>query len=669
QGTKGDSLVVELAGEKRGLWTDFATGEGGDAIALWAGANGLSAKADFPKVIEGAATWLGMAPSPRRQSFGNSEKQPPMDDLGAYTAKWDYTTADGKLICCVYRFDPPGGKTFRPWDATRQRFGDPTPWPLYNLPGIAKANTVVLVEGEKCADALIGLGLCATTAMHGAGAITKTLKTDWSPLKGKQVAVWPDKDAVGWRYAEAVAEAAAKAGARSVAILVPPEDRPEKWDVADAVDEGFDCAAFIRDGEHKVVKDAPAGLPTFTLGELLDDDSPLPPDLVGPRVLTPGGLLVFGGAPKVGKSDFLLSWLTHMAAGATFLGMTPPRPLRVFYLQAEVQYHYLRERVKGINIPPHRISDARRNLVATPQLRLVLNDAGLERIIPAIDGAFGGEAPDIIAIDPIRNVFDGGGDAGENDNQAMLYFLSERVERLRHAVNPDAGVILTHHTRKLGKKQLEEDPFQALAGAGSLRGYYSTGMILYRPDENLTPRVLMHELRNGAAIPHKHVDKVNGVWREVRDSQRLVLKDHGERLDAERRRKHDVILELLFDEAAEGRCYTANQFSQAFEGKCGLGGERSIHRRIDVLSTKGYIKHFDNHRDYGLRSPERSKFGYMCVEGMVLRTPAGEPDAETGEAVWDSRLVLPTHFKCPQTGGCVPVENPNIWVYQEEADS
>ncbi len=25
-----------------------------------------------------------------------------------------------------------------------------------------------------------------------------------------------------------------------------------------------------------------------------------------------------------------------------------------------------------------------------------------------------------------------------------------------------------------------------------------------------------------------------------------------------------------------------------------------------------------------------------------------------------------THFKCPQTGVALPVENPNVWVYQEE---
>ena len=89
-----------------------------------------------------------------------------------------------------------------------------------------------------------------------------------------------------------------------------------------------------------------APLACFSLGQLLDDRSALPDDIIAPRVLTPGGLLVLGGAPKVGKSDFLISWLVHMAAGQPFLGFTPPRPLRIFYLQAEIQYHYLRERLK-----------------------------------------------------------------------------------------------------------------------------------------------------------------------------------------------------------------------------------------------------------------------------------------------------------------------------------
>ncbi|WP_219908860.1 AAA family ATPase [Nitrosomonas nitrosa] len=185
----------------------------------------------------------------------------------------------------------------------------------------------------------------------------------------------------------------------------------------------LDRLEFIACAERRVIKALLPTLATFTLGALLDDDSPLPADLISPRVLTPGGMLVFGGAPKVGKSDFLLAWLTHMAAGASFQGMVPPRPLRVFYLQAEVQYHYLRERVKSIKLPASRLLDARANFIATPQLRLILDDAGLAQVIPTVKQAFGEKAPDNIAIDPIRNVFDGGDSGGENDNDAMLFFL------------------------------------------------------------------------------------------------------------------------------------------------------------------------------------------------------------------------------------------------------
>ena len=94
-------------------------------------------------------------------------------------------------------------------------------------------------------------------------------------------------------------------------------------------------------------------------------------------MLTPGGLLVLGGAPKVGKSDFLISLLAHMAAGVPFLGFTPPQALRVFYLQAEIQYHYLRERMQQIRLDGAVIAGARDNLFATPKLRMILDDKGL----------------------------------------------------------------------------------------------------------------------------------------------------------------------------------------------------------------------------------------------------------------------------------------------------
>ena len=205
-----------------------------------------------------------------------------------------------------------------------------------------------------------------------------------------------------------------------------------------------------------------------------------------------------------------------------------------------------------------------------------------------------------------------------------------------------------------------------MAGAGSLRGYYSTGMLLFRPDETRTTRQLIYELRNGAGIPLKHIDKVQGEWREVDANDRLVMKEYGERLDAERRRKRDAILEILFQEAANGRCYTANQFAEGFEGKAGLGGERTIRERLSALATQGYIKYFRNAADYGLPSCGRTKFGYLCVEGMALQMAIGPPDPGTGEVVMQTHLVLPTHYKCPQSGAAMPVENPEVWVYQDD---
>ena len=410
----------------------------------------------------------------------------------------------------------------------------------------------------------------------------------------------------------------------------------------------------------------PTELPTFTLGALLDDTTPMPDDIIGPRVLTPGGLLVLGGAPKVGKSDLLISWLVHMAAGQPFLGFTPPRPLRIFYLQAEIQYHYLRERLRQIVLPPDVLAAARNTFVATPKLKMLLDAEGSMRAAHAIQSAFPDAPPDIICVDPIRNLFDGGPEGGgENDNTAMMHFLKERVEALRDHIHPDCGVILVHHTRKLSKHQVKEDPFLALSGASALRGFYTSGLILHRPDEDSTQRRLEIELRNGPALPAKLVDKLDGEWVEINPmNERLVRPEVGAKHDAERDRKRDVILSILLEEAAEGRLYTINQFAEAFENKGGLGGKDAIRDRIAVQATKGAIKFIRDGAPYG-HGPSRSRFGYLCVDGMVMPTGGENVDPATGEITPASVAVLPTHYKSPQTGALLEVENPHVWVYPE----
>ncbi|CAJ0878220.1 phage/plasmid primase, P4 family [Ralstonia mannitolilytica] len=250
-GSPGDSLEVVLDGDKAGLWTDRAEGSGGDVFHLIGGHYGVDVQGDFARVLDLAEDLVGRAPTapPRKAA-----KKTPIDDLGPATAKWDYLDAQGRLIAVVYRYDPPGRKKeFRPWDAHRRKMAPPEPRPLYNQPGIQDAAQVVLVEGEKCAQALIELGIVATTAMHGANAPVD--KTDWTPLAGKAVLVWPDRDKPGWEYAVQAAQAILSAGAKTCHILYPPEEAADGWDAADAVMEGFDVAAFLAHGPRVQVHD------------------------------------------------------------------------------------------------------------------------------------------------------------------------------------------------------------------------------------------------------------------------------------------------------------------------------------------------------------------------------------------------------------------------------
>ena len=661
RGDEGESLKVELEGEKAGQWFDFATGEGGDIFDLWGIAKGWNARTQFPQIMDDIQKWLGLSVS---HTQPRKEKKKKGDDLGTPTGKWDYRDREGQVIACVYRYDTPKGKEFRPWDAKTHKYQAPDPRPLYNQPGMVHARNIILVEGEKCAEVLIQKGFCAATAMGGANAPLD--KTDWSPLKGKNVLIWSDHDAPGKDYGDRLVAYLREYPVLSLSRLEIPDDLPDKWDAADAVQEGRDIQAFIQQQLREIAlaeeddlwDEVPvlgmSKIPSFTLKQYYHATDPIPEDLILPRILTPGGLLVFGGAPKIGKTDFLLHWLVHMAAGSSFMGMRSPRPLKIFYLQTEIGKPYLQERIQHLPIREEIVTRAFENLIITPQIRFFLDEDGVELAHQTIRGFF---KPDVIVIDPLRNVFDG---KSENDNMEMLAFLQDRIEALRLMTNPSCGMILVHHTRKIGKTELADDPFQALSGASCLRSFYTTGMILSRPDEKKSMRHLVFELRCGKPIASKHVDKVDGLWREMNVSHaRTVRQEFGEKCDEERTRIKDVIVTLIAEAAKRGELYTPSQFSQVFENKAGLGGEVSIRRRIHVLASNGHIKF---NRDSAILNDLNSKYGIMCVEGMSYRERE-DVDEETGEVTPVYKTLLPTHFKEHKQGAILPVENPEVWVY------
>lgn len=652
QGEKGQSLKVSMSGDKAGLWQDFESGHGGDIFDLWAAVQGLDTQRDFPTVLRSCADWLGLAVVVPPVSFERRE--------------WIYTDVSGKPLVTVKRTDGADGrKSFLPYDNIAGKHAMPESRLLYNLPGVAASDRIIITEGEKCAQVLIDLGIPATTVMGGANF--DPAKTDFSPLAGKDIIIWPDNDKAGQKYVERLKSGLQSIKPRSLRVIIPPADKPEKWDAADAVQDGLNIQGFLNSVLQSKIQ--LQRYEAFSLAELIADKSPMPDDLIAPRLLTPSGMLVIGGAPKSGKSDFTLSLLTHMAAGQPFLKFTPPRPLRVFVLQAEIQYDYLRERLQKMGLSEEAILKAGKNIHITPQLKLLLNDDGLEIIKDLIHEKFPDAPPDIIVIDPIRNVFDGGpdfGNLGENDNNAMLFFLQQRVEMLRDMINPRAGIILVHHTKKISKAMFKDDPFQALSGASSLRSYYTSGMLIFRPDEAEDIRSLHFELRNGPDIVNMHVIKRAGQWGEIDpDTQPLIRQDYSNKLKSERHRQHDQILQRLLEDAQfDQKLYTIESFSEAYEDIDGLGSQTTIKKRISVLMGKGYIKCLKTPHPLTKQTAERSKYGYLVVENMQLGQD--EIDEATGEIMTSAIAVLPTHYKDEGSGGVRQVENAHSWVYHDE---
>lgn len=154
-------------------------------------------------------------PGRRPQERNSTKTWPTVKDAirdlcrgGGCGGAWAYRNADGSPALAVVRVNGKDGrKSFRqlsPAVGGSWKLGAPHgPRPLYSLPEliVSTADTVYIAEGEKCVDALVQLGLTATTSPGGARA---SEKADWSLLAGKNVVILPDADEPGFAYAIAV---------------------------------------------------------------------------------------------------------------------------------------------------------------------------------------------------------------------------------------------------------------------------------------------------------------------------------------------------------------------------------------------------------------------------------------------------------------------------------
>ena len=136
--------------------------------------------------------------SPRPTPAAKAALEPRKLPDGPHDTVSLYHHADGSVAFASVRWEPPGkAKQFAQWTpAERGLWLSHNPLksrPLYRLPQIMGENKVVVVEGEKCAEAVLDAWPDVAVTTYGGGS-SSWRKTDWTPLAGKDVSIWADAD-------------------------------------------------------------------------------------------------------------------------------------------------------------------------------------------------------------------------------------------------------------------------------------------------------------------------------------------------------------------------------------------------------------------------------------------------------------------------------------------
>jgi uncharacterized protein (DUF927 family) len=187
---------------------------------------------------------------------------------GEPSSVWVYRNEEGAVMFYVIRFNKPDGtKEFAPrscWLRSTDRHvwrwklppGALPPYGLDRLTGDPTA-PVLICEGEKATDAAAVVFPDRITTCWQGGANAVRL-TDFSPLAGRHVTLWPDNDEPGRAAASELIRILFGLGctvdiidAEQLSATVPdrPEEKREpqpKWDAADAVAEWADRNALRR---------------------------------------------------------------------------------------------------------------------------------------------------------------------------------------------------------------------------------------------------------------------------------------------------------------------------------------------------------------------------------------------------------------------------------------
>lgn len=377
------------------------------------------------------------------------------DSLFAYSTHWPYRNESGEIIGYVVRYDAAeGGKQVIPFfqkreDGRWKAKGAPEPRPLYRLDQLVETSPskpVLVVEGEKIAEAaqrIVNVDYFVVTWPGGSEAVNKA---DWTSLKERNVIVWPDNDDAGKKAAQNVAKQC-KNIANSVTIIKPPA-KDKGWDLADAESEGWQrehVTDWIKQQqEHEQEKSESQQIRPYNLEELIAADIPQRSYHLKPSIPTQGLSMFF--APKgLGKTFFSLTCSLAMATGTSAICWEAPRKSKVLYIDGEMPADLIKQRVEGLragidttNVDPDYFK------IVTPDLSGNIPNLATkngQEIINAMTNNF-----EVLILDNLSSLLNVGEENSSDDWQEVQDWLL----RLRRW---GKSVVIVHHAGKSGDQR------------------------------------------------------------------------------------------------------------------------------------------------------------------------------------------------------------------------
>jgi 5S rRNA maturation endonuclease (ribonuclease M5) len=340
-------------------------GKKGGLFHFYGKMNSLDTRNDFGKILLGIADDFGI----------------PWQEKKSRVAKtYDYVDPMGELLFQVCRMEPKDFRQRRPDGNGKWIWNLKGIQPvLYRLPAIMSASEIIIVEGEKDADAVASLGFCSTTCPMGA----KKWKDHYSEaLKGKHVVLIPDNDNEGREHMARVG-ASLNGIAASLKFIELP-DLPSKGDVSDWIAKIGDKETAAERLAVMIEKSGPYKPPKQASIEdaILDDTEFHSVELPEKRsILEPWlkeqSIALIPGWRGVGKTWFAMGLVDAITRGDPFGPWGVVESVPCLYLEGEMPAQDIRERFYGLGNRPKResrlyiYSDAYANHLGLPRANLL----------------------------------------------------------------------------------------------------------------------------------------------------------------------------------------------------------------------------------------------------------------------------------------------------------